>query len=87
MWNPYKREENRYIPYFFQGITATIVTLGGMIQILLFYPLGPPAPLSTEFSCFWEMKYLLKRETHNKNKKNTLKELNKIFLMAYGLPK
>jgi len=33
------------------------------------------------------MKYLLKKETHNKNEENNLKELNKIFLMVYGLPK
>jgi len=33
------------------------------------------------------MKYILKKETHNKNEENTLKELNKIFLMVYGLPK
>ena len=33
------------------------------------------------------MKYLLKQEIHNKNEENTLKELNKIFLMVYGLPK
>jgi len=30
------------------------------------------------------MKYLLKKETHNKNEENTLKELNEIFLMVYG---
>jgi len=33
------------------------------------------------------MKYLLEKETHNKNDENTLKELIKIFLMVYGLPK
>jgi hypothetical protein len=33
------------------------------------------------------MKYLLEKETHNKNGDNTLKELNKVFLMVYGLPK
>ena len=49
--------------------------------------LGPPAPLQTEFSRFCEMKYLLEKETHNKNEDNTLKELNEIFLMVYGLPK
>jgi hypothetical protein len=49
--------------------------------------IGPPAPLPTEFSCFCEMKYLLKEETHNKNEENTLKELNEIFLTVYGLPK
>ena len=27
------------------------------------------------------MKYLLEKETHNKNEDNTLKELNKIFLI------
>ena len=48
---------------------------------------GPPAPLQTEFSCFCEMKYLLEKETHNKKEENTLKELSKIFLTIYGLPK
>jgi hypothetical protein len=48
---------------------------------------GPPAPLQTELSHFCEMKYLLEKETHNKNGDNTLKELNKVFLMVYGLPK
>jgi hypothetical protein len=48
---------------------------------------GPPAPLQTEFSWFCEMKYLLKKETHNKNEENTRKELNEIFLTVYGLPK
>ena len=48
---------------------------------------GPPAPLQTELSCFREMKYLLKQETHNINEENTLKELNENFLMVYGLPK
>jgi hypothetical protein len=33
------------------------------------------------------MKYLLEKETHNKNEDNSLKELNEIFLMVYGLPK
>ena len=41
----------------------------------------------TEFRRFCEMKYLLEKETHNKNEDNTLKELNEIFLMVYGLPK
>ncbi len=41
---------------------------------------GPPAPLPTEFSRFCDMKYLLEKETHNKNEENTLKELNEIFL-------
>jgi hypothetical protein len=49
--------------------------------------LGPPAPLQTELSRFCEMKYLLEKETHNKNEDNTLKELNEIFLTVYGLPK
>ena len=49
--------------------------------------LGPPAPLQTEFSFFCEMKYLYKKETHNKNEENTLKELNENFLTVYGLPK
>ena len=40
-------------------------------------------PLQTEFRHFCEMKYLLKKETHNKNKDNTLKELNEIFLMLF----
>ena len=48
---------------------------------------GPPAPLLTEFSRFCEMKYLIEEETHNKNEEHTLKELNKIFLTVYGLPK
>ncbi len=39
----------------------------------------PPAPLPAEFSRFCEMKYLLEKETHNKNEENTLKELNEIF--------
>ena len=45
---------------------------------------------STEFSRFCKMKHLIKKETHistNKNEENTLKELNEIFLMVYGLPK
>ncbi len=42
--------------------------------------ISPPAPLQTEFSRFFEMKYLLEKETHNKNEENTLKELSKIFL-------
>ena len=54
-------------------------------QILLHS--GPSAPLQTEFSRFCEMKYLLEKETHNKSEENTLKELNEIFLMVYGLPK
>jgi len=29
------------------------------------------------------MKYLLEKETHNKNEENALKELNKIFLMVW----
>jgi hypothetical protein len=41
----------------------------------------------TEFRRFCEMKYLLEKETHNKNEDNTMKELNEIFLMVYGLPK
>ena len=48
---------------------------------------GPPAPLQTEFSRFCEMKYLLEKDTHNKNEDNTLKELNEIFLTVYGLLK
>jgi hypothetical protein len=44
-------------------------------------------PLQTEFRRFCERKYLLEKETHNKNEDNTLKELNEIFLMVYGLPK
>jgi hypothetical protein len=44
---------------------------------------GPLAP----FSRFCEMKYHIKKETHNKNEDNSLKELNKIFLIVYGLPK
>jgi hypothetical protein len=51
------------------------------------YSTGPPAPLQTELRHFCEMKYLLEKETHNKNEENTLKELNEIFLMVYGLPK
>jgi hypothetical protein len=47
---------------------------------------GPPAPLQTDISRFCEMKYLLEKETHSK-KENTLKELNEIFLMVYGMPK
>ncbi len=31
---------------------------------------GPPSTLQTEFSCFCEVKYLLKKETHNKNEEN-----------------
>ena len=46
-----------------------------------------PAPLQTELSRFCEMKYLLEKETHNKNEDNTLKELNEIFLTIYGLAK
>ncbi len=49
--------------------------------------IGPPAPLQTEFSCFCEMKYLLKKKPSQKNEDNTLKELNEIFLTVYGLPK
>ena len=33
-------------------------------------------PLQTEFRRFCERKYLLEKETHNKNEDNTLKELN-----------
>jgi hypothetical protein len=33
------------------------------------------------------MKYLLEKETHNKNEENTLKELNEIFLTVCRLPK
>jgi hypothetical protein len=47
----------------------------------------PPAPLPTEFRRFCEMKYLLEKETHNKNEENTLKELTEIFLTVYRLPK
>ena len=49
--------------------------------------IGPPAPLPTELRRFCEMKYLLEKETHDKNEENTLKELNEIFLMVYSLPK
>ena len=49
--------------------------------------IGPAAPLQTEFSRFCEMKYLLEKETHNKNEENTLRELNEIFLIVYGLLK
>ena len=54
-----------------------------------FYITGPPAPapLQTELSRFCEMIYLLELETHIKNEENTLKELNEIFLMVYGVPK
>ena len=44
-------------------------------------------PLQTDISHFCKMKYLHKKETHNKNEDNTLKERNKIFLTVYGLPK
>ena len=44
-------------------------------------------PLQTEFRRFCERKYLHEKETHKKNEDNTLKELNEIFLMVYGLPK
>ena len=44
------------------------------------YYIGPPAPLQIEFSFFCKMKYLIEKETHNKNEENTLKELNEIFL-------
>jgi hypothetical protein len=33
------------------------------------------------------MKYLLEKETHNKNEDNTLKELNQIFFEQYGVPR
>ena len=59
----------------------TVLGVGGLSNS------GPQAPLQTEFSRFCEMKYLLEKETHNKNEDNTLKELNEIFLMVYGLPK
>ena len=29
------------------------------------------------------MKYLIKKETHDKNEENTLKELNEVFLMVW----
>ena len=48
---------------------------------------GPPGTLQTEFSCFCKVKYLLIKETHNKNEENTLKELNDMFLTVYGLSK
>jgi hypothetical protein len=62
---------------------------GGMWGILTEYTTinSPQDTLQTEFSFFCKMKYLLEEETHNKNEENTLKELNKIFLMVYGLPK
>jgi hypothetical protein len=41
--------------------------------------LGPPAPLQTELSRFCEMKYLLEKETHNKNEDNTLNLSNSIW--------
>jgi hypothetical protein len=43
--------------------------------------------LQTELSRFFKMKYLLEKEIHNKNEGNNRKELNKIFLMVYGLLK
>ncbi len=48
---------------------------------------GRLPPLQTYINHFCEMKYLLKKETHNKNEDNTLKEQNEIFLTVYGLPK
>ena len=47
----------------------------------------PLSACQTELSCFCEMKYLFEKETHAKNEENTLKELNEIFLMVYGLPR
>ncbi len=49
------------------------------------YNTGPPSYRKTEFSRFCKMKYLLEKETHNKNEDNTLKELNEIFLMVYRM--
>ena len=51
------------------------------------YSIRGLGPLQTESSCFCKMKYLLKKETINKSEETHLKELNKIFLMIYGLPK
>ncbi len=93
-----KRESRRktflhgkYRLSIFRKVAEYNPSLSYKVELLLFdlctYNSGPPAPLQTEFSRFCEMKYLLKQETHNKNEENTLKELNEIFLMVYGLPK
>jgi len=48
---------------------------------------GRLPPLQTDISHFCKIKYLLKKETHTKNEDNILKEIDKIFLTVYGLPK
>jgi len=44
---------------------------------------GPPDPLQTELSRFCKIKFLLEKETDNKNKENHLKELDEIFPMVW----
>jgi hypothetical protein len=43
-------------------------------------------PPFNNISHFYEMKYLLEKETHNKNEDNTLKERNEIFLLSNSVP-
>ena len=52
----------------------------GVPSLPLPFPPFPPqsSVFQTEFRCFCEMKYLLEKETHNKNEDNTLKELNSL---------
>jgi hypothetical protein len=61
----------------------------GRFRPLYSHIIGPPAssPPSDWIKSFLRMKYLLEKETHNKNEDNTMKELNKIFLTVHGLPK
>jgi hypothetical protein len=47
-----------------------------------------PQPLFRLNSVFFgKMKYLLEKETHNKNGENIQEDLNGIFLTVNGLPK
>ena len=66
-------------------VISTLLTV--LSREVLRYSNGPPAPLQTELSCCCEMNYLIVKETHNKNEENTLKELNEIFLIVYGMLK
>jgi len=69
---------------FFNTVPMWILqTLKPTLTYLWHPNIGPPAPLQTEFSRFCKMKYLLEKETHNKNEGNHLKELNEIFLMVW----
>ncbi len=59
--------------------TATAYGDGDGPVAIIVHLLVPQKPSDRIQLFFCEMKYLLKKETHNKNEENTLKELNKIF--------